>query len=359
MKVAFAFPWSQLHWWLGGIVLAVAAVVVLLRVLEALRHKRLHRFVEAALAPRLLLGYDARSRRPLFWLPVLGVLFLALTFAQPHWGQSWQEVRQFSRDIIVCLDTSESMRATNPLPNRLERAKQKVGSLLDLATGDRFGLVAFSGAAALQCPLTADHGYFKAVLNAVDTDTISREGTDIADAIREAVEAFRQEAQSTGLSSKGSRGILVISDGEEVSGDAIEAAEEAAEVARVFVIGVGDPRGAEVELPEWMGRYGAGVEGKHLSKLDEDTLQKVAMAGNGAYVRARVDTWDIDQIFDRFEALSARSVGSDIRFRLVNRFQWPLALAILCFVGEGLWLVTMPWVRRWRMAHAQEEEGRA
>jgi Ca-activated chloride channel family protein len=352
----FAFSLGQLHWWLGAALVAVGVIIVALRALERRREVRLHRFVEAKLAPRLLVGYDAQVRRPLFWLTILGAALLAVAYAQPRWGQSWQAIRQYSRDIIVCLDTSESMRATRPLPNRLERAKQKISSLLDLAPADRFGLVAFSGAAALQCPLTADHGYLRAVLRAVDTDTISMEGTNIAAAIRQAVDVFEEEERTTGVSTRGSRAILVISDGEEVSGDAVAAAEEAADTARVFVIGVGDPAGAEIELPEWMAAMTRASDRnrRHLSKLDEDTLMRVASSGNGAYTRARVDNWDMEQIYERFQALAAREVGSEVRMRLVNRYQWPLALATLCFAGEGLWLVMLPWLRRWRLSRAVE-----
>ena len=351
MKIGFIFPLRELHWWLGLTVMVLAGIVLLLRVLERRRRERLARFVEAELVPRLLMGYDASVRRPLVWLGVAGFACMAATFAQPHWGQTWKEIRKQSHDIMICLDTSESMRAANPLPSRLERAKQKIGSLLDRAPGDQFGLVAFSGAAALQCPLTLDHGYYKAVLSAVDTDTISAEGTDIAAALREATNVFREEAEQTGAWDRDSRAILLISDGEQVSGDAVKEADRAAEFARIYVVGVGDPHGAEVTLPEWMGRYAKDrrTPRTHVSKLDEETLSKVAIAGKGGYTRTTPDNSDVNEIYDHIEALTAHTVSSDIRLRLVNRYQWPLALGIVCFVGEGVWLAVLPWLRRWRV----------
>ncbi|HOZ49003.1 MAG TPA: VWA domain-containing protein [Candidatus Hydrogenedentes bacterium] len=351
MKVGFIFPFRELHWWLGLAVIVMAVVVVGLRAFERRRRGRLARFVDASLAPRLLLGYDAAVRRPLFWLPVFGIAAMALVFAQPHWGQAWRQIRKQSHDIVICLDTSESMRAANPLPTRMERARQKIGSLVDRASGDRFALVAFSGAASLQCPLTLDHGYFKAVLGAVNTDTVSAEGTDIAEALRAAVDTFKAEAEQSGVWNRDTRAILLISDGEQVSGDAIEEAEKASEYARVYVIGVGDPNGAEITLPEWMGQYtdGKRVDKTHLSRLDEETLEKVGLAGKGGYIRTTPDNGDVNQIYDHLTSLTARTVSSDVRLRLVNRYQWPLAVAILCFAGEGLWLALMPWIRRWRM----------
>jgi Ca-activated chloride channel family protein len=355
MRIGFIFPLRQLHWWLGLAILAMIAIVVGLRYLEKRRQTRLTRFVDAALAPRLLLGYDAALRRPLFWLTVIGCASLALAFAQPHWGQVWQEVSKQSHDLILCLDTSESMNAANPLPTRLERAKQKILSLMDRAPADRFGLVAFAGAAALQCPLTYDQGYFKSVLNAIDTDTISMEGTDIAAAIREAEKVFQEESEKSGIVDNNSRAILLISDGEQVTGDAVQEAEKASAFARIYVIGVGDPNGTMITLPDWMKRAGNFKDANkpHLSKLDEDTLSKVAVSGKGGYIRSTPDTSDIDQIYDFIQKLTAYTSASDVRLRLMNRYQWPLALAILCFASEGLWIALMPWIRFWRMKHAK------
>ncbi len=351
MHIEFVFPFSQLALWLGLAVLGLAAVVVGLRVLDKRRQRRLDRFVDAALVSRLLLGYDPAVRRPLFWLTVMGAAFLALALAQPHWGQAWREVRQQSHDIVVCLDTSESMHAANPLPTRLDRAKQKILSILDRNQGDRFALVAFAGASALECPLTHDLGYFKSVLAAIDTDTISAEGTDIASAVREGVKVYKDESERTGVADSATRAILLISDGEQVSGDALKEAEKAAEFARVYVIGVGDPNGTEITLPDWMGRYvGAQDAAKpHLSKLDEETLSKVAIAGKGGYIRSTPDNSDIEQIYDYIKQLKAYTASSDVRLRLVNRYQWPLGLAILCFACEGIWIAIMPQLRTRRM----------
>ncbi len=350
MELRFAFPLAALHWWLIPTIVVMAGVILGLRFLEKRRAGRLHRFVTAKLAPRLLVGFDASVRRPLFWMTVLGVASLAVALAQPHWGQAWKEVRKQSRDVLICLDTSESMRATDFLPNRLERAKQKLLTLLDRSPGDRFGLIAFSGASAMQCPLTLDHGYFKAVLNAVDTDSISQEGTDIAAALDEAVEVFREEDASGDTFSRDTRAILLISDGEQVSGDAVARAEEASQYCRVYVFGVGDPGGAEVRIPDQMTRNKTGPRGAamHHSKLDEETLIKLAKAGNGPYIAASMDDWDVDQAYAAMERLESRAVESDLRLQLVNRFQWPLAFAIILFAGEGAWLALLPWLRAWR-----------
>ncbi|HOF42014.1 MAG TPA: hypothetical protein PLD73_18240, partial [Candidatus Hydrogenedentes bacterium] len=141
-------------------------------------------------------------------------------------------------------------------------------------------------------------------------------------------------------------------DGEEVSGNAIEMAKEASAYCRIYVIGVGDPEGAEIEIPGWMAREGvrgaAARELSHLSKLDEETLIRVADAGNGPYVAATPDDWDIEQIRGAMARLESRLVESDVRLQLVNRYQWPLTVAVLLFAAEGFWLAAMPWLRSWR-----------
>ena len=358
MRIRFAFPFSSLPLWLLVAGAGLAVVIFTLRALDRRRRDRLNRFVEAGLAPRLLGGYDDRIRRPLNLFTILGFTCLALAFFQPHWGQAWQDIRRSGRDILIVLDTSESMKAPNPLPSRMERAKQEISGLLDLAPGDRFGLVAFSGAAALQCPLTLDQGYFRAVLNAVDTNTISREGTDIASALREARKVFEEQEERTGEMARSSQAVLLISDGEDVSGDALEAAEELSKYARIFVIGVGNPEGTVVGVPEWMAPYRSSMKENqtHVSKLDEESLMRIAATGNGAYVRSGVDSWEIDEIYKRFRALSAREVAGDVRMQMVNRYQWPLAAAVLSFILEGIWLFLMPYLRRWRTGRKPTSE---
>lgn len=347
---------SQEQWqlWLplSGVALAVFAFV--LRAYERRRAVRLGRVVEAQLAPRLLAGYDEGVRRPLFWLAVFGFAALLLAVAQPRIGQAWVEVEKRSRDILIVLDTSESMNAADPAPSRLARARQKIESLVERAPADRFGLVAFAGAAALQCPLTLDHNYFRAVLDAVNTDTLSIKGSDLAAGLLQAVDVFEEEAKG-GEGGGGSRAILLISDGEQVSGDAARAAQRAAEVADIFVLAIGSGEGATVVRPDWLRLAGAtGPDRVHHSKLNPDTLQAVARDPR-AYVPLTPDNSDVERLYEQLDELGSRAVASEVRERMTNRYQWPLALALLCFAAEGAWIVLMPRVRVWRMRQPSPE----
>ena len=348
MDFGFVLPYKELIWWALAAVAALAGIYAVLRGLERFRMRRLERFIELKLAPRLFFGHDDRLRRPFLWLPLLGFVFGSIALAQPHWGRSWEEVHRRSHDVLIVLDISESMRAENPLPNRLERAKQKLFAILDRSPGDRFGLIAFSGTAETMCPLTLDKGYFRSVLSAVDTDSISMEGTDIAAALNKCVEIFKELDKESEGSRESSRSILLISDGESVSGDAIAAAKIAGSYARVFVIGVGDPDGTLISYTDPLGRKTTAMAGAapHVSKLDEKTLGRIAVAGRGAYARSTPDNSDIDEIYGLIERMAVTTASGEVHRRLMNRYQWPLALAVLCFAGEGLWCVLLPYIRR-------------
>ncbi len=347
----FIFSITQLPLWLGLGAAILLALTVALRLLEARHGKRLDRFVEAGLAQRLLPAYDVRARRPLFWLTLLGAAFLLIAIAQPHWGSAWTPVTRTSRDILIVLDVSLSMSAEDYPPSRLERARQKVQSLMERCPADRFGLVAFSGESVMLSPLTLDHGYLRAILNAVDTDTLSVEGTDISGALNLALEVFEEDAQQFNDLGKGDRAVVLISDGEQTVGDAVATAERISEYATIFAIGIGDPEGTVITFPSWMRRYVRIPDEKmtHISKLDEETLSRIATVGGGAYVRITPDNSDVAFIHEELEHIRARATEDEVRYRLVNRYRWPLAVAWACFAAEGVWLAVLPWKRRRKM----------
>ena len=347
----FAFPIAQTPVWLAAGALVMVAMFFALRSLENYRARRMDRFVDAVLAPRLLPAYDVRSRRPLSWFTLAGTLFLLLAMLQPHWGNAWAPVTRTSRDILVVLDISLSMNAENPPPSRLDRARQKIESLMKKCPADRFGLVVFTGEAVMMCPLTLDHGYFRTIMDAVNTDTLSVEGSDLESALRQALEVFQQDAEYFGNDSNNNRAVILISDGEQTSGEAIKAAEEIGKYATIFTLGIGDPEGAVVTFPAWMRKYVriADENLAHISKLDEENLSKVALAGNGAYVRFTPDNADVDFIHKELEHIRSRTSKDTVRYRLINRYRWPLMAAWLCFAAEGAWLALLPWLRRRRL----------
>ena len=141
------------------------------------------RFVDASLLSRLVSSEAVKQRRIKVKFLMWGLLFLLIALTQPRWGFQWEDLKQRGVDIVVALDVSNSMRASDIKPSRLERAKHKVTDLLRMLKGDRIGVVAFAGTSFLHCPLTLDYKAAEMFLGALDTDLIPLQGTALGHAI--------------------------------------------------------------------------------------------------------------------------------------------------------------------------------
>ena len=281
--------WSDPYslWLLVPAVLVVGAfVIVRLRQRAAL----LRAFADAPLVQRLAPDVDDRRAVYRVLLRVAALLLLAIAVAGPKWGFHWQEVHREGIDLIVALDTSRSMLATDVKPNRLERAKYAIMDLLPLLQGDRIGLVAFAGTAFLECPLTLDYSAFESSLRSIDVGIIPRGGTAIATAIDTSLEAFdaRQGKHEA---------IILITDGEDHEGNVKEAAQRAAEQGvKIFTVGIGTAEGDLLPLGQdgfVKDRSGQVVK----SRLNDETLKDIALTTGGAYVQGLGPSLGLDQVF--------------------------------------------------------------
>ncbi|WP_372682121.1 VWA domain-containing protein [Desulfosarcina sp.] len=269
-------------------------------------------------------------------LLMVAVLFTAVALAGPKYGYRWQEIRQQGVDIIIALDCSRSMTAADIHPTRLERAKREVFDLLAMLKGDRVGLVAFAGTAFLQCPLTLDYSAFNLFLNALSPDYLPVGGTDITGALTTALDSFDPKSASD-------KAVILITDGENTGGgEPLKAAETLKEnKIKLFCIGVGGSDG--VPIPEPAGGFKKDRSGQIvLSRLDENTLKKMAVLTGGTYVRSVAGDMDLDAIYtdEIRRKMEADTVSSGRKQVWEDRFQWPLALALLCLVAELMLPVT-------------------
>ena len=222
------------------------------------------------------------------------------------------------------------MLAQDIKPNRLERAKHKIIDLLNMLEGDRVGLVAFAGTSYLQCPLTLDYSAAHIFLNAIDTDLIPVQGTAIGHAIRTSVEAFNKEDTQ-------SRVIILITDGEDHTGDALPSAKWAKEHGtKIFVIGIGQKIGAPIpnndkENPGFKkDEYGEVI----LSKLDEPTLQEMALHTKGSYVRSVSGDMDLQKIYleNIKHNVKKKKIKTERRRVWKERFQWMIFTSLFCLL---------------------------
>ncbi len=289
------------------------------------------KFIHSPLISRLtnpLLWKKRQSKRTL-WLIALTLLIFSLS--QPQLGFKWEDLTQEGVDIMVVLDVSKSMLASDIKPNRLERAKYKVIDLLRMLDGDRIGIVAFAGTSFLQCPLTLDYQAAEIFLNSLDTDLIPLQGTAIGHAIQTAVKGFSQIE-------KKSRSIILITDGEDHEGTALKSVELAKkEQVRIFVIGIGQPTGAPIpDLDSGSGFIKDSQGEVILSKINETTLQQIALKTGGTYVRSVMGNMDLEKIYleDIKHKVEKKALKSSRRKRWIHRFQWLLGLALILLMSE-------------------------
>ena len=298
-------------------------------------HKKKKQLIEVFLSRSLV----SRLLDPLAWkrikvdtiLTTFAVFFLILALTQPRWGYYWKDLTQKGVDIVIALDVSNSMLAQDIKPNRLERAKHKIADLLSMLEGDRIGLVAFAGTSYLQCPLTLDYSAVHIFLNAIDTKLIPVQGTAIGHAIRTSVKAFNKQDTR-------SRAIILITDGEDHTGDAIPSAKWAKEhETKIFVIGIGKEIGAPIpSLEPTISGFKKDKNGEViLTKLDEPTLQQMALKTGGSYVRSVTGDMDLQKVYLESikHKVEKKEIKTERRRIWEERFQWMIFAALLCLTA--------------------------
>ena len=271
----------------------VPATLVFLVYVFRTKARLLSSFVSAEMVARLTAGISRQRQVFKAFLILVGLGASVLALAEIKYGFTWEEVKREGVDIVVALDVSDSMLVEDAESggqlSRLERAKREIADLLVLLEGDRIGLVAFAGTAFVECPLTLDYGAAELFLDAIDTDLIPVKGTDLAEVIQAGLSAFDGGSNS-------SQAMILITDGEDHSGRALAAAEEAKVAGvRIFTIGIGRDEGAPI--PDPGGGFRRDSRGEIvLSRLDEPTLQKIARETGGRSVRSVPGDGELEQI---------------------------------------------------------------
>lgn len=297
-----------------------------------LRDGRLRRFAQPATWSVIANNASTRRRfhKGLFLLLALG--FAIVAAARPWWGQREREVRRRGIDILVVLDVSRSMLAADMDGGRtrLDVARRTVREVLARLPGHRVGLMPYAAEAFLQCPFTTDYGVFLDALRAADPSIIELQGTDLGRALDQAVDAFER-------ASVGSRALLLFTDGEDHEGrvDAALARAQRAGV-QIFAIGFGSAQGSPLRNPD--GSFKEDRRGhKVVTRLDADMLRRLAEATNGAaYTVVPGNPFDSTPLIETLEAMQRGEFAAQRRIVREERFQWPLALALVFLTIEVL-----------------------
>ena len=331
----FRFESPQYLWLLWLVVVLVAVRYYSLW----RRQKKITRIGDKDLVRQLMPDASTMRRRVKFWLMMAAVAVLVVVIARPQMGSKISNEKRNGIETIICLDISNSMLAQDVAPSRLDKSKMLVENLVDHFTDDKIGIVVFAGDAFVQLPITNDYVSAKMFLQNLDPSLIATQGTDIARAINLSASSFTQQ-QKVG------RAIILITDGEDHEGGAEEAAKAAAKKGiNVFILGVGDPKGAPI--PVGGGEYLKDNNGQVvMSALNEEMCRAVAKAGSGTYIHVDNSNDAQEKLNSELSKLQKGETGGATYSNYAEQFQIFALLALLFLVLDACILeVKNP---RWR-----------
>ncbi len=308
--------------------LAALPLIAILRwMLERKQLKRLKLFGDPTLLRHLM--PDVSKMRPVvkFWMLLAAMALIIVMMARPQMGTRISHEKRTGIESIIAMDISNSMLAEDVTPSRLDRTKMMVENLVDNFTDDKIGLIVFAGDAFVQLPITSDYVSAKMFLSEIEPSLIATQGTDIATAINMAANSFTQQ-QGVG------KAIIVITDGEDHEGGALEAAKAAKKKGmRVYVLGVGSDKGAPI--PMGNGDYMKDRTGNTvMTKLNEEMCRQIAEAGGGAYIHVDNNTNAQRQLDSELAKLSKKEMQSTIYSDYDEQFQAFGIIAIILLILE-------------------------
>ena len=328
MENVLRFEHPEYLYWL-----IVIPVLIIIYILFRMGQKRrFARFANTKMKQQLAPNYSLRRANFKFVIFLLMVSCVILGLANLQSGSKMDEVKREGIDLFIAVDVSNSMNAEDIVPSRLERSKQAINKLISEMHGDRIGVIVFADKAFVQLPITTDYSAAKLFLSTVNTGLVASQGTAIAEAINLALKSFPEEDHS--------KAIVIISDGEDHENEAaVEAAKDAAKQGvRIYTIGMGLAEGTPI--PEY-NKYGHQTGYRKdkdgntiITKLDEQMLQRIAVAGNGIYIRANNSNVGLEKIYDDINKLDKSEIEAMVFTDYEDQFQWFLGAAIVLLLIE-------------------------
>jgi len=296
--------------------------------------KRLEKFADTDLLPRLLSGTDRWKRFFKFVLTITAISTLIIALARPQFGVEPKEVKRVGIDILIMLDISLSMAAEDVVPSRLAKAKKEIERLADTFAGNRIGLLVFAGSSSVECPLTLDTSTFKMFLNSIGFSSAPLSGTDISGALAKGVSLLEQSAAK-------SKVILLITDGEDNEGNPAESAMKAAKSKiRIYTVGLGSESGVPIPIKDKDGKligYKKDLAGETVfTRQNSASLKEIADITDAMFISSEGGMFNINPIIDSIRSLEKSDITSTKFTTYVDRFQWFLGIVILLLVIETL-----------------------
>ena len=292
------------------------------------RRNRLRKFGNPTLLKELM--PDVSRWRPAvkFWLLQAALALLIIMLARPQMGTKISHEKRTGIETIIAMDISNSMLAEDVMPNRLDRSKMIVENLVDKFSNDKIGLIVFAGDAFVQLPITSDYVSAKMFLSNIDPSMMATQGTDIATAINMATHSFTQDTEV-------GKAIVIITDGEDHEGGAIEAAKAAkAAGMRVYMLGVGSTKGAPIPIPGASDYMKDNTGNTVMSALNDQMCREIAQAGGGAFIHVENNSRAQDQLDAELDKLSKKEIDSTVYSDFDEQFIAFAILALLLLIAE-------------------------
>jgi len=325
--IFFAEP----HW--AWLFLGIPMCIALIYYAERKKLSGLKKIGHPAVIEKLTRNVSAGRKRFKYALLILFCFFITLAAMRPQWGRKLTKMERFGIDIVFVIDVSRSMLAEDIQPNRIEKAKLQISSFLDRIHGDRVGLVIFAGSSFVSCPLTLDYNALKLFIDMITTDMVARQGTLIGNALKTArTKCFNSAERSH-------KAIVLLTDGEDHdSGPLDEAGECKKEGIRIFTIGIGKTAGRPIPVRDEAGEFKGYVQDRKgnivLSKIDEDTLKKIAMYTGGNYYYSQYGELELDRIYQKMQDIEKKRLGSLKMQQREDRYQIFLIIALCILLAE-------------------------
>jgi Ca-activated chloride channel family protein len=305
----------------------IPVLIIIYIVAYQIKKKSIRKFGNPAVVSQLMPDISGLRAHLKFIIFTLALITLIFALSGPQFGSRLKEIKRKGIEIIIALDISNSMRAEDIKPDRLERSRQAILRLLDQLENDRIGLIVFAGDAYTQVPITTDYDGTRMFLNNINTDIVSRQGTAIDKAIRLASVSFTQDAEAN-------KAIIIISDGENHEGDAIQAAEEANEKGiKVYTIGMGSHEGAPIPIKDayYQQEFLKDRQGNVVTtKLNSKMLTQIAVAGGGKYYHATSTNVGLNKLFSDLDKLDKVEIESKVYSEYEEQFP------VLVWIALGL-----------------------
>jgi Ca-activated chloride channel family protein len=323
---------EKIYFWL---LCLIPVIVVLFIGLSYWRYRAQKKYAQKHLLGHLI--PDRSWFKPILKLVTVcfGILFLVLALVNLKAGDKLETVDREGVDIVFAVDVSKSMLAEDIAPSRLEKSQQLVTQIINNLASDRIGLIAYAGSAVPQLPITTDYGSAKMFLQSLNTELISSQGTAINEAIQLAESYYGEDSEAAKV-------LVIISDGEDHEGESVAVAEAAAERGiRIITIGVGTQKGGTIPIKQngVVREFKKDNEGKTvITKLNTETLQEIADAGNGLYIDGTVTATVIDQLKEELSGIDKVAFESQQYADFESQFQWFLGFGLFFLLLDAFYL---------------------